>query len=82
MSNEKINILCSLALNCPFNLKCANCPFRVIREIYEDDRFDYLGNFKSTEIDEIIKNITNILLQTSIMKRGSVVHFCNDLTNK
>jgi hypothetical protein len=55
MSSEKINILYSLALNCPFNLKCANCPFEIIWKIDVDDRFDYLENLKSTEIDEIIK---------------------------
>ena len=55
MSDEKIGILFSLALNCPFNLKCTNCPFEMIWQISEDDRFDYLENLKSTEIDKIIK---------------------------
>jgi len=54
MKNENRNILNSLALRCPFDLNCENCPILNIWKIEIYERFDYIDTLNLSEINEIV----------------------------
>jgi len=77
MKGEKISLLNSLALRCPFELNCKDCPIINIwkMEIYE--RFDYIDKLNLSEIDEIIAKHyeqykQNFNIQNSFPKISSI----------
>ncbi len=55
MISEKLNILYSLAFNCPFNLGCFCCPFEEIWRMDIDERIEYIEKLNPSEMDELIK---------------------------
>jgi len=77
MKNEKTNLLYSLALRCPFELNCEDCPIINIWKIEIYERFDYIDKLNLSEIDEIIakhyeKYNENFKFQNSFPKISSM----------
>jgi len=51
---ECLGILYSLAMKCPFDLKCDNCPMLNIWQIEIEDRIDYIENLQQEERKNIV----------------------------